>query len=202
MQEELNEFKHLEARLVAHGYRQQEGIDFKESFAHVDRLEAVWIFLVFVAHMNMIVYQMEVKMAFLNEILSEEVYVSQPDGFVDPDNPNHMYILKNALYGLKIDSLRMISQSPRATVDTPMVEKSKLDKDLQRKVIDPTHYRGMVGTLMYLTSSRPDLDSSIALTAFAYADHMGCQDTRRSTSRRMRSFTPEALKELADEAAQ
>nr|GEX69229.1 integrase, catalytic region, zinc finger, CCHC-type, peptidase aspartic, catalytic [Tanacetum cinerariifolium] len=95
-----------------------------------------------------------------------------------------------------------ISQSLRATVDTPMVEKSKLDEDLQRKVVDPTHYRGMVGTLMYLTSSQPDLDSSVALTTFAYADHTGCQDTRRSISGRMRSFTHESLKELADEAAQ
>ncbi|GKC46743.1 retrovirus-related pol polyprotein from transposon TNT 1-94 [Tanacetum coccineum] len=73
-------------------------------------------------------------------------------------------------------------------VDTPMVEKSELDKDTQDKAVDPTHYRRMVDTLMYLTSNRPDLglwylkDSSIALTAFAYADHAGCQDTRRSTS--------------------
>ncbi|GJY26884.1 hypothetical protein Tco_0401610 [Tanacetum coccineum] len=82
-------------------------------------------------------------------------------------------------------------------VDTPMVEKSKLDEDTQGKAVDPTHYRGMVGTLMYLTASRPDLtfvvcmyarglwypkDSSIALTAYADADHAGFQDTRRSTS--------------------
>ncbi|GKD19091.1 retrovirus-related pol polyprotein from transposon TNT 1-94 [Tanacetum coccineum] len=73
-------------------------------------------------------------------------------------------------------------------VDTPMVEKSKLDEDTQGKVVDPTHYRSMVGTLMYLTSSRPDLglcylkDFAIALTAFADVDHAGCQDTRRSTS--------------------
>nr|GEX66834.1 hypothetical protein [Tanacetum cinerariifolium] len=63
-----------------------------------------------------------------------------------------------------------------------MVEKSKLDEDTQVKAVDPTHYHGMVGTLMYLTSSRPDLDSAIALTAFANADHAGFQDTRRSTS--------------------
>ncbi|GKF36204.1 reverse transcriptase domain-containing protein, partial [Tanacetum coccineum] len=82
-------------------------------------------------------------------------------------------------------------------VDTPMVEKSKLDEDTQRKAVDPTHYHGMVGILMYLTASRPDLtfdvcmcvrglwylkDSSITLTAYADADHAGCQDTRRSTS--------------------
>ncbi|GJX97716.1 hypothetical protein Tco_0353514 [Tanacetum coccineum] len=70
-----------------------------------------------------------------------------------------------------------------------MVEKSKLDEDTQGKAVDPTHYRGMVDTLMYLTSSRPDLDSGIALTAFADVDHAGCHDTRRSTSGilRMRS---------------
>ncbi|GJT37790.1 hypothetical protein Tco_0937655 [Tanacetum coccineum] len=73
-------------------------------------------------------------------------------------------------------------------VDTPMVEKSKLDEDTQGKAVDPTHYRRMVGTLMYLTASRPDLtlvypkDSSIALTAYADANHAGCQYTRQSTS--------------------
>ncbi|GKA51214.1 integrase, catalytic region, zinc finger, CCHC-type containing protein [Tanacetum coccineum] len=112
MQEELNEFEHLgldelggilknKARLVAHGYRQEEGIDFEESFAPVSRLEAIRIFLAFAAHMNMVVYQMDVKTAFLNGNLREEVYVSQSNEFVDPDNPNHVYKLKKALYGLK-----------------------------------------------------------------------------------------------------
>ncbi|GKE02532.1 integrase, catalytic region, zinc finger, CCHC-type containing protein, partial [Tanacetum coccineum] len=99
MQEELNE-------LVARGYRQEEGIDFEESFALVSRLEAIRIFIAYSAYMNMIVYQMDVKTAFLNGILREEVYVSQPDRFVDQDNPNHVYKLKKALYGLK--------QAPRA----------------------------------------------------------------------------------------
>nr|GEV74841.1 hypothetical protein [Tanacetum cinerariifolium] len=93
MQEELNEFERLEnkARLVVRGYRQEEGIDFEESFALVARLEAIRIFLAYVAHKNMVVYQMDVKTAFLNGNLREEVYVSQPDGFVDQDNPNHVY---------------------------------------------------------------------------------------------------------------
>ncbi|GKG21436.1 retrovirus-related pol polyprotein from transposon TNT 1-94, partial [Tanacetum coccineum] len=93
-------------RLVARGYCQEEGINFEESFASVTRLEAIRIFLAFAAHMNMVIYQMDVKTAFLNGNLREEVYVSQPEGFVDPDNPNHMYKLKKALYGLK--------QAPRA----------------------------------------------------------------------------------------
>nr|GFA17071.1 hypothetical protein [Tanacetum cinerariifolium] len=235
--DELGGILKNKARLVARGYRQEEGIDFEESFAPGARLEAIRIFLALAAHTNMIVYQMDVKMTFLNGILREEVYVSQPDGFVDPAKPNHVSRLKKALYGLKqaprawydllssfllsqifskgtVDptlfiirkgkDILLISQSPRGIflnqlkyaleslkkykmescdpVDTPMVEKSKLDEDTQRKAVDPTHYRDMVGTLMYLTSSRPDLDSAIALTAFADVDHVGCQDTWRSTS--------------------
>nr|GFC39892.1 integrase, catalytic region, zinc finger, CCHC-type, peptidase aspartic, catalytic [Tanacetum cinerariifolium] len=173
----------------------------------VARLEAIRIFLAYAAHKNIIVYQMDVKTAFLNGNLREEVYVSQLDGFVDQDNPNHVYKLKKALYGLK--------QAPRAwydmlssflisqdffTVDTPMAEKSKPNKDKEGKPIDLSHYRGMIGTLLYLTASRFDLqfaicmyalyqarptekhDYSIALTAFVDADHAGYQDTRRSTS--------------------
>ncbi|GJZ17941.1 retrovirus-related pol polyprotein from transposon TNT 1-94, partial [Tanacetum coccineum] len=91
MQEELNEFERLDVwELVPRPDKVMEkGIDFEESFAPVARLEAVRIFLAFVAHVNMIVYQMDVKTAFLNDILREEVYVSQPDEFMDPDNPNH-----------------------------------------------------------------------------------------------------------------
>ncbi|GJT19337.1 retrovirus-related pol polyprotein from transposon TNT 1-94 [Tanacetum coccineum] len=264
--DELGRILENKARLVACGYRQEEGTDFEESFALVARLEAVQIFLVFDAHMNMTVYQMDVKTAFLNGMLREEVYDSQPNGFVDQNNPNHVYRLKKALYGLKqapcawydLLSLFLLSQGfskgmvdptlfikrdgkdiilvqiyvddiifasttelcdkfseiiPRGIflnqskyaleslkkngmescdpVDTLMVEKSKLDEDPQGTAVDPTHYHGMVDTLMYLTSSRPDLvyaglwysnDSAIALTAFADADHAGCQDTRRSTS--------------------
>ncbi|GKF11150.1 retrovirus-related pol polyprotein from transposon TNT 1-94, partial [Tanacetum coccineum] len=89
------------ARLVVRGYHQEEGIDFEESFTPVGRLESIRIFIAFAAHMNMIVYQMYVKTAFFNGILREEVYVNQPDGIVDPENPNHVYKLKKALYGLK-----------------------------------------------------------------------------------------------------
>ncbi|GJU42702.1 retrovirus-related pol polyprotein from transposon TNT 1-94 [Tanacetum coccineum] len=246
MQEELHKFERLEVRELVPLLDKvmEEGIDFEESFASVARLEAVWIFLAFAAHMNMIVYQMDVKTTFLNGILREEVYVSQPDGFVDPDNPNHLKgkdILRVQIYvddiifastttelcdkyseimcskfkmsmmgkisfflGLQIsqsyrgiflnqskyalESLKKYIMESYDRVDTLMMEKSKLDEDTQGKAVDPTHYRSMVGTLMYLTSSRPDLyskDSAIALTAFAEVDHAGCQDTRRSTSRSM-----------------
>nr|GEY71713.1 hypothetical protein [Tanacetum cinerariifolium] len=327
---------------------EEEGIDFEESFAPVARLEAIRIFLAYVAHKNMVVYQMDVKTAFLNgnlrkEVyvsqpdgfvdsdnpnhvleairifiaytihknmvvyqmdvktaflnsnLREEVYVSQPDGFVDQDNPNHVYKLKKALYGLKqaprawydmlllflisqdfskglVDPTLFIrrnsndlllvqiyvdyiifaastpelcdlfanlmcskfkmsmmdkisfflglqtSQSPRGIfinqskyafeslkkynfescdpVDTSMVEKSKLDEDKKGKVVDPSHYRGSAyqkartcskRIFRYLRGTvhrglRYSKDSSVALTAFADADHAGCQDTRRSTS--------------------
>nr|GFD51072.1 retrovirus-related Pol polyprotein from transposon TNT 1-94 [Tanacetum cinerariifolium] len=96
------------ARLVARGYRQDEGIDFEESFAPVARLEAIRIFFAFVAHKNMVVNQMDLKTAFLNGNLQEEVYVSQPDGFVDQDNPNHVYKLKKDLW---------LKQAPRAWYD-------------------------------------------------------------------------------------
>ncbi|GJR39190.1 retrotransposon protein, putative, ty1-copia subclass [Tanacetum coccineum] len=111
--DELGGILKNKARLVARGYRQEERIDFEESFALVARLEAIRIFLAFAAHMNMVVYKMDMKTAFLNGNLREEVYVSQPDGFVDKDKPNHMYKLKKALYGLKQAPSRVISQSPR-----------------------------------------------------------------------------------------
>ncbi|GKC02479.1 retrovirus-related pol polyprotein from transposon TNT 1-94, partial [Tanacetum coccineum] len=94
------------ARLVAKGYRQEEGIDIEESFAPIARIEAIRIFIANAATKNMIIYQMDVKTAFLNGDLQEEVFVSQHEGFEDPDNPTHVYRLKKALYGLK--------QAPRA----------------------------------------------------------------------------------------
>nr|GEV10985.1 retrovirus-related Pol polyprotein from transposon TNT 1-94 [Tanacetum cinerariifolium] len=97
------------ARLVAKGYAQEEGIDFEESFAPVARLEAVRIFVAYAAHKSFLIYQMDVKMAFLNGPPKEEVYVAQPDGFVDPDHPEKVYRLRKALYGLK--------QAPRAWYD-------------------------------------------------------------------------------------
>ncbi|GJY77756.1 retrovirus-related pol polyprotein from transposon TNT 1-94 [Tanacetum coccineum] len=256
------------ARLVSKGYRQEEGIEFEESFAPVARIEAIRIFLAYAAHKNMVVFHMDVKTAFLNGILKEDVYVSQPKGFVNQDHPNHVFILKKALYGLKqaprawygllskfllsqkfikgvVDptlftrkegndlilvqiyvediifaynnlifcdkfanqmSKRFkmtmigqmsfflglqISQSPRSIfinqskyalkilkkygldqcddVDIPMVGQSKLDEDPNGTLIDPTCYRGMVGSLMYLTPSRPDLVFDVYMCARYHA---------------------------------
>nr|GEW49557.1 retrovirus-related Pol polyprotein from transposon TNT 1-94 [Tanacetum cinerariifolium] len=97
------------ARLVAKGYAQEEGINFEESFAPVARLEAVQIFIAYATHKSFPIYQMDVKTEFLNGPLKEEVYVAQPDGFVDPDHQEKVYRLKKALYGLK--------QAPRAWYD-------------------------------------------------------------------------------------
>ncbi|GJV57159.1 retrovirus-related pol polyprotein from transposon TNT 1-94 [Tanacetum coccineum] len=182
--DELGGILKNKAWLVAHGYRQEEGIDFEESFAPVARLEAIRIFLVFVAYMSMVVYQMNVEAAFLNGNLREEVYVSHPDGFVDKDNPNHVYKLKKALYGLKQGKVRnyfwyiiFAASTPELCdlfakiifdscdpVDTPMVEKSKLDKDKEGKDVDPSHYRGMIGTLLYLIATTFQHSRIISIT--------------------------------------
>ncbi|KAI3728046.1 hypothetical protein L6452_16674 [Arctium lappa] len=98
------------SRLVAQGYRQEEGIDYDETFAPVSRLEAIRIFLAHAAYKNFRVFQMDVKSAFLNGELAEEVYVKQPPGFEDPVHPDYVYRLDKALYGLK--------QAPRAWYDT------------------------------------------------------------------------------------
>nr|GFC62010.1 retrovirus-related Pol polyprotein from transposon TNT 1-94 [Tanacetum cinerariifolium] len=94
------------SRLVAKGYAQKEGVDFEESFTPVARLEAVRLFIAYAAHKSFTVYQMDIKIAFLYGPLKEEVYVNQPDGFIDPYHPDKVYRLKKALYGLK--------QAPRA----------------------------------------------------------------------------------------
>ncbi|GJV00854.1 retrovirus-related pol polyprotein from transposon TNT 1-94 [Tanacetum coccineum] len=148
----------------------EEGINFEESFAPVARLEAIRIFLMFAAHMNMVIYQMDVKTAFMNGNLREEVYVSQPNSLVDPNNPNHVYKLKKALYGLK--------QAPRVWYD--MLSSFLISQDFSKGSVDPTLFNRTSQSVnrgpWYLK------DSSIALIALVDADHAGCQDTRHSTS--------------------
>nr|GFB14391.1 retrovirus-related Pol polyprotein from transposon TNT 1-94 [Tanacetum cinerariifolium] len=140
MKEELLQFKRLDnkhgeeqttirnkSRLVVRGYRQEEGIDFEESFALVARMEAIMIFLAYVAHKSFTVFQMDVKTAFLHGSLKEDVYVCQPEGFIDADHPSHVYKLKKALYGLK--------QAPRAWYDE--LSKFLLQNHLFKGTIDP-----------------------------------------------------------------
>ncbi|GJZ74435.1 retrovirus-related pol polyprotein from transposon TNT 1-94 [Tanacetum coccineum] len=240
MQEEIHEFERLEvktdefggvlknkARLVAQGFKQEEGIDFEESFAPVARIEAIRIFVANVAHKNMTLYQMDVKTAFLNGELKEEVYVSQLEGFVDQDNLSHVYKLKKDLYGLK--------QAPRARYD--MLSSFLISQQFTKGAVDPTlftrHARNdillvqiyvddiiftssntamcnefasqktnkfkmsMMGQMSFFLglqiSQSPrgifinqskyasEIDTDMSLTANADADHVGCQDTRRST---------------------
>nr|GEW37974.1 hypothetical protein [Tanacetum cinerariifolium] len=254
MQDKLHQFDRL----------QEEGIDFEESFALVAHLEAVWIFIACALHKSFLIYQMGVKTAFLNGPLKEEVYVAQPDGFVDPDHPEKVYRLRKALYGLKqaprawydelsafltskgftkgtidptIFTIRygedillvqiyvddiifgstnhkyskrfeklmhsrfkmslmgeikfflglQIQQSPSGIfinqakytleilhkhgmdkgqrIGTPIAMKHKLDADLSGNPVDQTDYRSKIGSLMYLTSSRPDIVQAICFCA-------------------------------------
>ncbi|GKA23001.1 retrovirus-related pol polyprotein from transposon TNT 1-94 [Tanacetum coccineum] len=184
------------ARLVKRGYHQEEGIDFEESFAPVAQLEAIRIFIAFAAYINMVIYQMDVKTAFLNGILREEVYVSQPDEFVDPENPNHVYKLKKALYWLK--------QAPRAWYD--LLSSFLLSQKFTKGTVDPTFSRGIFlnqskyaleslkkyGMQTCEPADTPMVEKSkldedpkgkvVDSTSFVDADHAGCQDTRKSTS--------------------
>ncbi|GJW35458.1 retrovirus-related pol polyprotein from transposon TNT 1-94 [Tanacetum coccineum] len=149
MHEELHQFDRL----------QEKGINFEESFAPVDRLEAIRIFVAYAAHKSFPIYQMDVKTTFLNGPLKEEVYVAQPDGFVDPDHPKKVYRLKKALYGLK--------QAPRAWYD-----------ELSNFLISKGFTKGTINMGLWYPK-----DSGFELTAFSDADHAGCIDTCKSTSR-------------------
>nr|GFA38246.1 hypothetical protein [Tanacetum cinerariifolium] len=168
-------------RLVAKGYRQEEGIDFKESLDHVAHLEDVRMFIAYALHKNIIVFQMDVKTAFLNGPLKEEVYVSQPEGFIDPEFPNHVYRLKKVLYGLKqapracqsqyaIELLKKHGLDEYVSMSTPTVTK-RLGADLQGTPTDQTTYRRMIGGLMYLTASRPDIAYATFVCACYQARH-------------------------------
>nr|GEY17960.1 retrovirus-related Pol polyprotein from transposon TNT 1-94 [Tanacetum cinerariifolium] len=221
MQEELNEFERLEvwelvprpdkvmvitlkwiykvkldelggilknkACLVARGYHQENGIDFEELFAPVARLEAIRIFLAYVAHKNMVVYQMDVKTEFLNANLREELYVSQLDGFVDPDNPNHKYGFESC------DPL-----------DTPMVEKSKLDEDKEGKAVDPLKHIDIRYHFI-----KEQVQNGVIKLYFVNTEYQLADIFTKALGREriefiinklgMRSFTPETLKQLTDE---
>nr|GEV66065.1 putative ribonuclease H-like domain-containing protein [Tanacetum cinerariifolium] len=140
------------ACLVAQGHMQEEGIDYDEVFAPVAMIEAIRIFLAFASYMGFIVYQMDMKSAFLYGTINEEVYVTQPLVFVDPKFLNKVYKVLKALYGLH--------QAPRAcvkTASTPIETQKPLVKDKEAADVDVHLYRSMIGSLMYLTASRPDI---------------------------------------------
>ncbi|GJQ94993.1 putative ribonuclease H-like domain-containing protein [Tanacetum coccineum] len=204
------------ARLVAQGYRQEEGIYYDKVFAPVARIETIKLFLAYALFMDFTVYQMDVKSAFLYGTIEEEVYVSQPPGFKDPKFPNKVYKVEKALYGLhqaprawyetlstyvlengfkrgtidktlfikKIkndillvqvyvvqrndgiflsqdkyvgDILKKFGFSSVKTASTPMETHKPLSKDADGTDVDVHLYRSMIGSLMYLTSSRPDI---------------------------------------------
>ncbi|XP_056695777.1 uncharacterized protein [Spinacia oleracea] len=252
------------ARLVVKGYNQQEGIDFEETFAPVARMEAIRILIAFASYMGFKLYQMDVKCAFLNGHLKEEVYVEQPPGFEDPEYPSHVYKLDKALYGLKqaprawyerLSHFLLDNKFNRGKIDrtlflksrntdilivqiyvddiifgatnedlckefsdlmqqefqmsmmgelnfflglqikqmeqgimihqqkyikdlikkygmesaksnhTPMGTTTRLDEDQEGKSVDQTRYRGMIGSLLYLTASRPDIAFSLGVCA-------------------------------------
>nr|GEU73343.1 retrovirus-related Pol polyprotein from transposon TNT 1-94 [Tanacetum cinerariifolium] len=126
--DEYGDVLKTKARLVAKGYSQEEGIDFEKSFASVARIKAIRIFISNAACKNMTIYQIDVKTSFLNGGLKEEVYVSQPEGFVDLDHLTYVYRLKKALYGLK--------QAPGAWYDT--LSWFLLDNKFSKGAVDPT----------------------------------------------------------------
>ncbi|GKC83838.1 retrovirus-related pol polyprotein from transposon TNT 1-94 [Tanacetum coccineum] len=204
-------------------FHQKEGIDFEDSFALVARLEAVRMFIAYAAHKNITIFQMDVKTSFLNGPLKEEVYVSQPEGFIDPEFPDHVYRLKKPLYGLKqvprawydkLSSFLIEHGFTKGIIDptlfirchegdillvqkhgldecvsiSTLMATERLDADLQGTPTDQTTYHRMMGGLMYLTASRPDIafatfsynmgiwypkDSGFELIAYSDADRAG-----------------------------
>ncbi|GJW13217.1 putative ribonuclease H-like domain-containing protein [Tanacetum coccineum] len=200
------------ARLVAQGFRQEEGIDYDEVFAPVARIEAIRLFLAFASYMGFTVYQMDVKSAFLYGTIEEEVYVHQPPGFVDPAHPNKVYKVIKALYGLHqaprawyetFSSFLMengfrrgkltfflgleVKQKPVGifisqdkyvadilkkfdfwsirTATTAIESNKPLVKDKYGEDVNVHVFRSMIGSLMYLTASRPDIIFAVCACA-------------------------------------
>ncbi|GKD39869.1 putative ribonuclease H-like domain-containing protein [Tanacetum coccineum] len=163
-------------RLVTQGYTQEERIDYDEVFAPVAKIEAIRLFLAYASFMNFVVYQMDVKSAFLYGKIEEEVYVCQPLGFEDPEFPDRVYKVEKALYGLHqapracqdkyVDEiLKKFGFSTVKTASTPMETSKPLLKDEKAKDVDVYLYRSMIGSLMYLTASRPDIMFAVCACA-------------------------------------
>nr|GEX77915.1 hypothetical protein [Tanacetum cinerariifolium] len=156
------------ARLVTQGHTQEEGIDYEEVFAPATRIEAIRLFLAYASFIGFMVYQMDVKSAFLYRTIEEEVYVCQPPGFEDPDHPDKVYKVVKALYGLHqafracqdkyvAEILKKFGLTEGKSASTPIDTEKPLLKDPNGEDVDVHTYKSMIGSLMYLTSSRPDI---------------------------------------------
>ncbi|KAI3745847.1 hypothetical protein L6452_08258 [Arctium lappa] len=150
------------ARLVAQGYRQEEGIDYDETFAPVARLEAIRLFLAYAVFKDFIVYQMDVKSTFLNGKLNEEVYIKQSDRGTFISQGKYVK-----------DMLKKFDLTQTSAMKTPMAPPLTLNKDPSGKPVNVTAYRGMIGSLLYLTASRPDI---------MYSTCLCCKLDRKSTT--------------------
>nr|GEU81553.1 ribonuclease H-like domain-containing protein [Tanacetum cinerariifolium] len=188
------------SRLVVRGYRQEEGIYFEESFNPVARMEAFRIFLAYAAHKLFTVFQMDVKTSFLHGTLKEDVFMCQPEGFIDADHPSHVFKLKKALYGLKqaprtwrfiddilvvqvyVDDIIFGSTHPRpdivhATCLCARYQTKPTEKHLKEVKRIFRYLRGTVNMGLWFTK-----DSGFELTRFSGSDYAGCKDTFKSTS--------------------
>ncbi|GJV93042.1 putative ribonuclease H-like domain-containing protein [Tanacetum coccineum] len=164
------------AMLVAQGHRQEEGIDYEEVFAPIARIKAIRLFLAYASFMGFLVYQMDVKSAFLYGTIKEEVYVTQPPGFKDPDHLKKVYKVVKALYGLHqapracqdkyiAKILKKFNYSDVNSASTPVDLEKPLVKDGDANDVDVHLYRSMIGSLMYLTASRPDIMFAVCACA-------------------------------------
>nr|GEV28385.1 uncharacterized mitochondrial protein AtMg00810-like [Tanacetum cinerariifolium] len=164
------------ARLVTQGHTQEERIDYEEVLALVARIEAIRLFLAYASFIGFMVYQMDVKSAFLYGTIEEEVYVCQPLGFKDHDHPDKVYKVVKALYGLHqapracqdkyvAEILRKFGLTEGKSASTPIDTEKPLLKDPDGKDVDVHIYRSMIGSLMYLTSSRPDIMFAVCACA-------------------------------------
>ncbi|GKD98825.1 putative ribonuclease H-like domain-containing protein [Tanacetum coccineum] len=177
------------ARLVAQGHTQEEGIDYDKVFAPVARIEAIRLFLSYASFKDFVVYQIDVKSAFLCGKIEEEVYVYQPLGFEDPHFLDKVYKVEKALYGLHqgpracqdkyvAEILKKFDLASVKTSSTPIETNKALIKDKEVEDVDVHLYRSMIGSLMYLTAFRPD----IMFVVYACAsDYAGASLNRKST---------------------
>nr|GEU55689.1 retrovirus-related Pol polyprotein from transposon TNT 1-94 [Tanacetum cinerariifolium] len=166
MQEEIYEFERLE-----------EGIDFEESFAPVARIKAIHIFIANAANKNMLIYQMDVKTTFLNGELCEVVYVSQPEGFVDQDNPTHVYKLRRHFMVLSRLHARGMTCCPAfySNKNSPKAKPTVKHLHAMKRIFQ--YLKGTINMGLWYSK-----DTGISLTAYADADYARCQDSRCSTS--------------------